>query len=209
MKMSQCLFAYVNRSNHRTCKYDGHTLIFGGITKYWSPIHRYPAFPTRPIPTNTSNNAHKLQSQIRIISITEMLGHKPHQYALYRYLLFHLRLINNTAHLNDIRRLMSTNRPTLPVMLARWRFCVKGAKRQQTRLILGLRPVNERRRYKVTPFLIGWAQNLESALNLTHANLTVTRVSPGSVTCIRQHNIHKALQTVEYFPVILIGCQSH
>ena len=25
-------------------------------------------------------------------------------------------------------------------------------------LILGLRPVNERRRYKVTPSLIGWAQ---------------------------------------------------
>ena len=27
-----------------------------------------------------------------------------------------------------------------------------------TGLILGLRPVNERRRYKVTPSLIGWAQ---------------------------------------------------
>ena len=27
-----------------------------------------------------------------------------------------------------------------------------------TELILGLRPANERRRYKVTPFLIGWAQ---------------------------------------------------
>ena len=26
------------------------------------------------------------------------------------------------------------------------------------RLILGLRPANERRRYKVTPSLIGWAQ---------------------------------------------------
>ena len=26
-------------------------------------------------------------------------------------------------------------------------------------LILGLRPANERRRYKVTPSLIGWAQN--------------------------------------------------
>ena len=26
------------------------------------------------------------------------------------------------------------------------------------RLILGLRPVSERRRYKVTPSLIGWAQ---------------------------------------------------
>ena len=25
-------------------------------------------------------------------------------------------------------------------------------------LILGLRPANEMRRYKVTPFLIGWAQ---------------------------------------------------
>ena len=25
-------------------------------------------------------------------------------------------------------------------------------------LILGLRPANERRRYKVTPFLIGWAR---------------------------------------------------
>ena len=25
-------------------------------------------------------------------------------------------------------------------------------------LILGLRPANERRRYKVTPYLIGWAQ---------------------------------------------------
>ena len=25
-------------------------------------------------------------------------------------------------------------------------------------LILGLRPANERRRYKVTPFPIGWAQ---------------------------------------------------
>ena len=27
-----------------------------------------------------------------------------------------------------------------------------------TGLILGLRPANERRRYKVTPSLIGWAQ---------------------------------------------------
>ena len=27
-----------------------------------------------------------------------------------------------------------------------------------TRLILGLRPANEKRRYKVTPSLIGWAQ---------------------------------------------------
>ena len=31
-------------------------------------------------------------------------------------------------------------------------------------LNLGLRPANEGRRYKVTPYLIGWAQNLESAL---------------------------------------------
>ena len=29
---------------------------------------------------------------------------------------------------------------------------------QTTGLILGLRPANERRRYKVTPSLIGWAQ---------------------------------------------------
>ena len=29
---------------------------------------------------------------------------------------------------------------------------------QYTGLILGLRPANERRRYKVTPSLIGWAQ---------------------------------------------------
>ena len=29
---------------------------------------------------------------------------------------------------------------------------------QKTGLILGLRPANERRRYKVTSFLIGWAQ---------------------------------------------------
>ena len=27
-----------------------------------------------------------------------------------------------------------------------------------TRLILGLHPANDRRRYKVTPFLIGWVQ---------------------------------------------------
>ena len=27
-----------------------------------------------------------------------------------------------------------------------------------TRLILGLHPANQRRRYKVTPSLIGWAQ---------------------------------------------------
>ena len=27
-----------------------------------------------------------------------------------------------------------------------------------TRLILGLRPANERRRYKVTPSVIGWVQ---------------------------------------------------
>ena len=33
-----------------------------------------------------------------------------------------------------------------------------------TGLILGLRPANERRRYFVTTSLIGWAQNLESAL---------------------------------------------
>ena len=33
-----------------------------------------------------------------------------------------------------------------------------------TGLILGLRPANERRRYKVTPSLISWAQNLHSAL---------------------------------------------
>ena len=29
---------------------------------------------------------------------------------------------------------------------------------QEAGLILGLRPANERRRYKVTPSLIGWAQ---------------------------------------------------
>ena len=32
-----------------------------------------------------------------------------------------------------------------------WRDVIAG-------LILGLRPANERRRYKVTPSLIGWAQ---------------------------------------------------
>ena len=35
-------------------------------------------------------------------------------------------------------------------------FYVK--KFHQAGLILGLRPANERRRYKVTPSLIGWAQ---------------------------------------------------
>ena len=34
----------------------------------------------------------------------------------------------------------------------------KQPKRQYTELILGLRPANERRRYEVTPSLIGWAQ---------------------------------------------------
>ena len=33
-----------------------------------------------------------------------------------------------------------------------------GAEYQVTGLILGLHPANERRRYKVTPSLIGWAQ---------------------------------------------------
>ena len=33
-------------------------------------------------------------------------------------------------------------------------------------LILGLRSADEICRYKVTPSLIGWAQNLESALQL-------------------------------------------
>ena len=33
-----------------------------------------------------------------------------------------------------------------------------------TGLILGLRPANERRRYKVTSSLIGWGANLDSAL---------------------------------------------
>ena len=32
------------------------------------------------------------------------------------------------------------------------------AQNNPTGLILGLRPANERRRYKVTPSLIGWAQ---------------------------------------------------
>ena len=37
-------------------------------------------------------------------------------------------------------------------------------------LILSLRPANERRRYKVKPSLIGWAQRLESALITTCGN---------------------------------------
>ena len=43
-----------------------------------------------------------------------------------------------------------------------WLFCAwlhtAGAHDQYTGLILGLRPANERRRYKVTTSLIGWAQ---------------------------------------------------
>ena len=35
---------------------------------------------------------------------------------------------------------------------------VTQAKNNITGLILGLRPANERRRYKVTPSFIGWAQ---------------------------------------------------
>ena len=34
-----------------------------------------------------------------------------------------------------------------------------GLEPSDTGLILGLRPANERRRYKVTPSLIGWAQS--------------------------------------------------
>ena len=37
-------------------------------------------------------------------------------------------------------------------------------KHDSSGLILGLHPANVRRRYKVTPSLIGWAQTLESAL---------------------------------------------
>ena len=38
-------------------------------------------------------------------------------------------------------------------------FCIMGLKLNQSAgLILGLRPANERRRYKVTSSLIGWAQ---------------------------------------------------
>ena len=38
---------------------------------------------------------------------------------------------------------------------------------QYSAAILGLRPANEKRRYKVTPSLIGWTY-LESALSITH-----------------------------------------
>ena len=37
----------------------------------------------------------------------------------------------------------------------------------KTGLILGLRSANERRRYKVTPSLIAWAQTIESALGMS------------------------------------------
>ena len=38
--------------------------------------------------------------------------------------------------------------------------------KKNTGLILGLRPANERRRYKVTPSLIGWAQNWNQPWNI-------------------------------------------
>ena len=40
---------------------------------------------------------------------------------------------------------------TVTTLVFQWRHTNSG-------LTLGLRPANERRRYKVTPFLIGWAQ---------------------------------------------------
>ena len=39
-----------------------------------------------------------------------------------------------------------------------------------TALILGLRPANERRRYKLTPSLIGWAQTYNQSCNSYNAN---------------------------------------
>ena len=47
------------------------------------------------------------------------------------------------------------------------------------RLILGLRPANERRRYKVTPSLIGWAQ-ISPDYHVTIRHVTRTPVCPNS-----------------------------
>ena len=53
------------------------------------------------------------------------------------------------------------------------------------RLILGLRPANERRRYKVTPSLIGWAQ-ISPDYHVTIRHVTRTPVCPivQPLTCI-------------------------
>ena len=44
-------------------------------------------------------------------------------------------------------------------------------------LILGLRPANERRRYKVTPSLIGWAQSYNQALLLSFRAVAIEAVN--------------------------------
>ena len=44
------------------------------------------------------------------------------------------------------------------ISVTRYVHCVLWLMRLKTGLILGLRPANERRRYKVAPPLIGWAQ---------------------------------------------------
>ena len=53
-------------------------------------------------------------------------------------------------------------------------------------LILGLHPANERCRYKVPPSLIGWAQNLESAMNWPRLP-EYTSSGKGKGVCILTH----------------------
>ena len=47
---------------------------------------------------------------------------------------------------------------TVPGMITNIIFTLVEPKKIKTGLILGLRPANERSRYKVTSSLIGWAQ---------------------------------------------------
>ena len=56
-------------------------------------------------------------------------------------------------HFYDIKHLMNSYR-----YYFLFRFVTMFLRRENIGLILGLRPANERRRYKVTPSLIGWAR---------------------------------------------------
>ena len=55
-----------------------------------------------------------------------------------------------------------------------------------TGMILGLRPANERRRYKVTPSLIGWAQTLNQPwiINTTTEDLVMQGARPSAAMAL-------------------------
>ena len=67
--------------------------------------------------------------------------------------------VNSLKHDPTLNRLYSAGRDSI---IRIWNTKNMKVLMLGTVLILGLRPANERRRYKVTPSLVGWSANLES-----------------------------------------------